>query len=329
MPKPRKLLISLQDTPYYHCVSRCVRRAFLCGVDQHTGHSYEHRKHWVEERLLFLGSVFSIDICAFAVMSNHTHVVLHADKAQAASWSDEEVLERWHKLYSGTTLTQRFLLKEMRAAMTESELDMVSKTADVYRQRLFDISWFMRCLNEYIARAANKEDNCTGRFWEGRFKSQALLDEAALIACMAYVELNPIRANIAKTPEEYQHSSIFHRVASAKEHNQPGELMPFIGNSRNNMLKGLPFVLKDYVQLVDTTGRMMRNIKSSCIKPEVSSILERLGVSESNWLTLTSEFEQHFSHSVGAEYALKEFQGNVGCKRVPGISSARKLLQAA
>ena len=191
MPKPRKAQISLQDTPYYHCVSRCVRHTFLCGVDKHTGHSYEHRRQWVEDRLLFLGSVFSIDICAFAVMSNHTHVVLHIDKEQALNWSELEVLERWHKLYSGTLLTQRFMHQPLRDDMSKAELKMVSQIVDIYRQRLFDISWFMRCLNEYIARQANKEDNCTGRFWEGRFKCQALLDEAALMACMAYVDLNP------------------------------------------------------------------------------------------------------------------------------------------
>ena len=80
MPQPRKNQISLIDTPYYHCVSRCVRCSFLCGKDKFTGQSYEHRRGCVEERLLFLSSVFSIDICAYAVMSNHTHVLLFVDK---------------------------------------------------------------------------------------------------------------------------------------------------------------------------------------------------------------------------------------------------------
>ena len=79
MARPRNTQVSLQDTPYYHCVSRCVRKAYLCGVDFYTGQSYEHRRDWIEARLLMLASVFSIDICAYAVMSNHLHLVLGVD----------------------------------------------------------------------------------------------------------------------------------------------------------------------------------------------------------------------------------------------------------
>jgi hypothetical protein len=104
-----------------------------------------------------------------------------------------------------------------------------------------DISWFMRLLNQSIATQANQEDNCTGHFWEGRFKSQALLDEAALVACMAYVDLNPVRANIAKTPESSGYTSVKQRVIAAKKEKQPKVLLPFVGNPRKTMPKGLPF----------------------------------------------------------------------------------------
>ena len=92
MPTPRKALVSLEDTPFYHCISRCVRKAFLCGVDKHTGQSYEHRRDWVEQRLLQLAKVFAIDICAFAVMSNHLHLVLRVDAELAKCWSDIEIV---------------------------------------------------------------------------------------------------------------------------------------------------------------------------------------------------------------------------------------------
>ncbi len=75
MTKARRQLIDLQQTPYYHCICRCVRRAFLCGEDHLTGKNYEHRKAWVVERLALLADIFAIDVASFAVMSNHYHIV--------------------------------------------------------------------------------------------------------------------------------------------------------------------------------------------------------------------------------------------------------------
>ena len=214
MPKSRSSQVSLIDTPYYHCVSRCVRRCFLCGADSYSGQSFEHRRGWVEDRLLFLASVLAIDVCAYAVMSNHVHVVVHIDKIKALGWSIDEVVERWHQIHNGTLLTQKYRRKEV---LTGGEQITFNETVEVYRERLYDISWLMRDLNEYIAREANKEDECTGRFWEGRFKCQALLDEAALLACMAYVDLNPIRANTANSPEESFHTNIQKRTHAIKQ----------------------------------------------------------------------------------------------------------------
>ena len=285
MPQARKRLISLIDTQYYHCVSRCVRRCYLCGVDDYSGQNYEHRRGWVEKRLLHLSSVFSIDICAFAVMSNHVHLVLHVDVDKAQGWSDKQVLALWHTLYKGTLLTQKFMRDD---TLSQSELISLNDTINIYRQRLYDISWLMRNLNEYIAREANKEDNCTGRFWEGRFKSQALLDESAVLACMAYVDLNPIRAKMAKTPETSDHTSIQQRINAAKKtQKQPHNLMPFVGNPRQDMPKGIAYSLKDYCELVDTTGKIIRDDKRGYIE-EKNPILERLGLDSEQWLILTT-----------------------------------------
>jgi hypothetical protein len=101
----RKQFISLNDTAYYHCISRCVRRAYLCGKDETTNQDYEHRRGWVEDKLLALSQVFAIDVCAHAIMGNHTHVVFFIDENAAKSWSTQEVLERWHQLFKGTLLT--------------------------------------------------------------------------------------------------------------------------------------------------------------------------------------------------------------------------------
>jgi REP element-mobilizing transposase RayT len=333
MPRPREFQISLSDTPYYHCISRCVRRAFLCGKDKQTHQSYEHRRQWVEDKLLFLPQVFAIEVCAYAIMSNHTHLVLHINQQQALSWNTAEVLTRWHKVFKGTLLTQKYLSKINNSddinnePLTESELLAIEQTTVIYRKRLMDISWFMRVLNEGIARQANKEDNCTGRFWEGRFKCQALLDESALLACMAYVDLNPVRAKIATTPETSSYTSIKQRIKNIiQNQQQPSTLKPFVGNSRKDMPDGIPFELKEYIELVEVTGRCIREDKVGHIGNNLPNILTRLNIEPDNWLTMTKQFTKVFHGAVGNEHVLQNFSENLQLKRRPNLSSCRRLL---
>jgi REP element-mobilizing transposase RayT len=327
MPRSRLSQISLIDTPYYHCVSRCVRRSFLCGVDSYSGQSYEHRRAWVEDRLFFLSGIFAIDVCAYAVMSNHTHVVMHVDKGTALLWSVDEVLDHYHKLHKGTLLTQKY---QRGDELSPGENISFTETVEIYRVRLYDISWFMRDLNEYIAREANKEEDCTGRFWEGRFKSQALLDESAVLACMAYVDLNPIRAKIEKTPETSAHTSIKKRIeALQNQQEQPKKLMPFVGNPRQDMPKGIAYQLKDYCELVDITGRCIREDKAGYIDSKHSPILERLGLAAEQWLTLSTQFEKQFCYAAGAEQMMQAFKTHTNHKRLRGMGTAKALLSRA
>jgi REP element-mobilizing transposase RayT len=327
MPKPRKTLISLEDTPYYHCVSRCVRRAFLCGEDHNSGRSFEHRREWIEERLFELSQNFAIQICAYAVLSNHTHLVLFVDSDQAQAWSVTEVIERWHGLFSGTLLSQRFLRGE---ALCSAERKQMEETAEQWRERLMSISWFMRCLNEHIARLANAEDGCSGRFWEGRFKCQALLDEAALAACLAYVDLNPVRSGIAETPEASDHTSVQLRIkalfeAKADKPAQPPQLMPFVGNPRQDIPKGLAFRLEDYLNLVDWTGRQFRDDKRGVISETQPRILQRLGIEPDSWLSLTQGFEEHFKNWVGKPEDIQQACESRGQCWAHGIGASRRL----
>ena len=219
MTRARSSLISLSDTPWYHVVNRCVRRAFLCGDDRLSGQNFDHRRGWIVERVKQLASVFAIDVAAYAVMSNHYHLVLRVDAERAEGWSRDEVLRRWTQLFDGPVLVQRLQSAQERdegAGLDAATLARIDEWAETYRARLMDISWFMRVLNETIARQANAEDKLTGRFWEGRFKSQALLDEQAILTAMTYVDLNPIRAAMAETPEESEHTSVAERVDEMK-----------------------------------------------------------------------------------------------------------------
>lgn len=328
MPRPRKTLIAVESTPYYHCVARCVRRAFLCGQDSITGNSYEHRRGWLEDRLLELPKVFAIDIAAYAIMSNHYHVILHINSDRAKLWSDYEVVERWHQLFNGNVLSQKYLKNE--GELSKIELLVFQEIIDEWRCRLQDISWFMRIINEGIAREANAEDGCTGRFWEGRFKSQALLDEAALMACMAYVDLNPVRAGMAKTPEESEHTSVKKRCEKAVQSKQPNHLnqqekllFPFVGNPRQNQPEGIQMKLSDYLELVDNTGRILRNDKRGAINANTDKILKRLSIDEDQWLEMTANFEDCFSSFVGGEGSLRMACENLQYQRPPGLATCK------
>lgn len=298
MTKPRASLVSVSDTPYYHCISRCVRRAFLCGEDRYTGQSFEHRRDWFVERLATLSQVFTIEVCAYAVMSNHCHLVVHIDAVSPTELSVDEVIERWCLLYGGPEVIQRYRAGE---SLTEAEREMVSTVTEVWRSRLSDLSWFMRCLNEHIARRANKEDNCTGHFWEGRFKSQALLDEQALITAMAYVDLNPIRAGMAKDLVGSEKTSVKARLLQVTQQDAETTvpLMPFDGLATVTS-QGLPFNLQDYLDLVDWTGRCVRDDKRGSINAACPRILTQLGIAEDEWLPTVTQMQSRFESVMGS-----------------------------
>ncbi|HEY9033703.1 MAG TPA: transposase [Pseudomonadales bacterium] len=303
MTRPRSTLIDLTATPYYHCIARCVRRAFLCGDDSSTGRNFDHRKQWLVDKIRQLGSLFAIDVAAYAIMSNHYHLVLHVNAEKAGAWTDEEVIERWLQLYTGPLLIHRY--RQNKEALGDAEMAQVSQLVALWRERLASISWFMGLLNEHIARQANKEDGCTGRFWEGRFKSQALLDEAAVIACMAYVDLNPVRAGIAHDLEHSDFTSIQARIqqiqrettetTTGKKESSPATpaLLPFVESEHQDKhLAAIPYNLKDYLALVDWTGRCVRHDKRGAIAEHTPTILQHLGISDQQWLLLALEIQK-------------------------------------
>ena len=93
MTQARSSLIPPGQAGTFHCVQRCVRRAFLCGIDHYTGRSFEHRKDWVEQRLMRLAECFAVAVHAYAVMSNHLHLIVQLEPALVEQWSDAEVAE--------------------------------------------------------------------------------------------------------------------------------------------------------------------------------------------------------------------------------------------
>ena len=209
MTRPRSELVDRENGGFYHLFNRCVRQAWLCGEDPHTGENFDHRRGWIERRLLVLTEVFPVDVYAYAVMSNHYHIVVNYCPARALDWSDAEVAQRWLRVFGPPA-------KDPEArAVYEAALLADPARLDELRQRLGDLSWYMRCLNENIARRANEEEDRTGRFWEGRFESKPLADAQAVHACMAYNDLNPLRAGMVARFDAPQQTSLRRRLEEA------------------------------------------------------------------------------------------------------------------
>ncbi len=334
MTDARKTQIRKQKNAYYHVVSRAVRRAWLYGEDVTTGQDYSHRKQWIVERIDLLSKNFAVDICAYTVMSNHYHIVLHIDFEHSLTWSAEEVVLRWWQIF-----TPKWLKEDPEAENKDFHLNRLASDEEqvaLWRERLADLSWFMRCLNEPIARMANKEDNCTGRFWEGRFKSQLLLDSSALLTCMAYVDLNPVRAKMAETPEQSDYTSIASRIETRQkiEHkHKPGSLVPFARNYKERLQKKqedsallcLPIEQDEYLKLVDWTGRQIKEGKRGAIPAHLRPILQRLEINEDEWVDGVEHFGRRFYRVIGLirhvvteriEQGKRWFKGQQAVKRL-------------
>ena len=320
MATPRHQQICLEQTPYYHCVSRCVRRAFLCGIDKATGRSFEHRRGQIELRLHHLATVFAIDVAAYAIMSNHYHVVLRVNDNDARGWSDDQVLDRWAQLFKLPDIVQS---ARRGASLHSSERAQLAQFITTYRTRLHSISWFMKCLNTDIARAANKEDECTGRFFEGRFKCQALLDEAALLKCMAYVDLNPVRAKIAASAESASHTSMTYRLSSG-----PAILLPFADEVSTAVaspdksrpwreIPYLPFNFSDYREVVEWSAH-------SDVRPPsllTRSLLLSRNLNIRSWLDSLRGGELSKPCVLGASKRIREFATAVGRSWMWGVGA--------
>ena len=335
MTYARKSLISLQETPYYHVVARCVRRAWLWGVDEYAGKDYSHRKTWVLERLEVLSSMFAIDICAYAVMSNHYHLVLHIDQSRARAWTAQEVIERWTRLFSLPVLIERW----QQGLCEAGEREAVEHLIELWRRRLCDVSWYMRCLNEHLARRANAEDGCKGRFWEGRFKSQALLDEAGLLTAMAYVDLNPVRARIATTPDASEFTSIYARIKRLRRPPSASEepwstatdasvpLLDFHDAAADGGPR-IPFSLHDYFTLVDWTGRIRREDKRGAINQQLPVIMQRLSIDADAWQLAMQPSGNVFGRALGRLDHLRLHASALGQSWVRGLRHAQRMYRA-
>lgn len=329
MPIARRDLVDSETPGFYHCNNRCVRRTFLCGIDEETGKDYTYRKDWLEKRMLELCDVFAVDVYAYAVMDNHYHIVLYVDPLAPLKWSDDEVAERWLKAYPSRLDEPQFAAqRELKKQAIMADKDKLK----TYRKRLGKLSWFMGRLNEPLAKRSNREEFCTGAFWEGRYSSQALLDEAAVLSCMCYVDLNPVRAKITQKLEESNHTGIKKRIDNIKTQ-ASNQTQPDLSKSINALscqLKSqrMTISIKDYFDLVEWTGKSIVYDNKATIPPNIQSVLSSLNLQQEHWLKHIKDFNQHYCHVVGPVELIRQKAKAMAVKYLRGVSSAKQLFEA-
>ncbi len=339
--KPRCQIVDQNEIGFYHCQARCVRRAFLYGDDPYSGKNYDHRKGWVRQKLVELASIFAIEVCWYALLDNHLHVILRSRPDLADKWSEREVIRRACRLFPKKfeemgVLDGRPTPKQLQSLVQDKRL------VKRMRKRLRNISWFMGRLCQWIAKKANREDDVTGHFFEDRFKCSRILDEIGLLICAMYVDLNWIRADKAQTPETSQYTSAHDRILGRKARRRratktasghdgwlavlslSGDVQHYPPGQRASNKGLLPMSLEEYLQLLDWTGRRVHPQKRGKIPGELPPILERLGIQEKAWVACISDFTQCFKTAVGTVASLTDFAQKLGQQWLHGMRRCRR-----
>ena len=344
----RKEIIRKGIPGIFHCLNRCVRRAFLFGKDPYSGKDHSERRDWVIERIKLLAACFFIDAGFTAVMSNHFHLVLRTFPRLAQRMGAQEIARRWLRVYPGKRVLDGKWIEPKEEDVEKLAKDK-EKIAKI-RSRLSDPSWLMAALSEYIARRCNLEDNCGGRFFEGRFSCREVTDESSLLICGMYVDLNQIRAGETILPEESSCCSIFYRLGA--ENMLPDRILQ--GYSKPITAEWLaPFTLgpddlgdvpsttphrasdkgllsmtfEEYLKLLDWVGRTPAPGKQGTIPANLAPILDRLGIVGETFVEKVENFPKIFPRIAGSVETMKNRAKEMGRKCLHGVGKAARIFR--
>lgn len=350
MTRPRKEIIDESQPGFYHIIVRCVRQAFLCGYDKYSKRNFDHRKAWIRDRLKHLAGIFGVQVYSYAILCNHYHLALRNRPDWVASWSKKEVARRWWKLFP-----KRRKANGEPARPSKEELKELMKDVGLLaraREQLSSISFFMQLQNQYIATIANREDGCKGRFFDGRFKCTRLEDVPVVAVCMQYIDLNPVRAGMAKSLDESEYTSAFERLMGEKARlrvrayerkRRKGESLSkrqraLLKSERKKLResqwlagldeKGSPFVgfeVTEYLAMVEAAGRRMRRGKRGWVPDSVPPLLERLELDTESWLEVVEGFGRLFFRVAGKAGSMAMAAEKAGRKTYHGVRACRRL----
>jgi hypothetical protein len=342
----RREIVRPGEAGIFHCWQRCVRRAYLLGKDPLTGKDHTHRREWFIERLRLLVSCYAIDVAFEAILSNHFHLVLRANPRLVKRMGDFEVARRYLRVYPGTRVLDGNWIEP-----TDKQIEALvanKKKLAFARKQLSNVSSFMAALSEYIARRANHEDGCDGRFFSGRFSCREVTHEGGLLVTGLYTDLNLIRAGEALTPESSVYTSAWFRIQARQaagqgesaaglpidswlapltlEADHLGDVPCTSGQRASD--KGLLSLTGDqYLQMLDWSGRQLREGKRGAIPSHLAPILERLGIEGDELLDMLTDLPRLFRRIVGRSEEIIERAHEVGRRWLHGVRPAARLFR--
>ena len=340
MTTARKNFMQADRVGTYHITARCVRRSFLQGFDDYSGKDYSHRKTWIPNKIIQLLKAFAIDVGSYAIMDNHYHLILRNRPDLLRDLTHQEIASRWLMIHPNKEMRRE---KRVNPTKDDIEYVLMKNNMEDLRLRLSDISWFMRELNQYIAVRANREDQCKGSFLEARFKSQVLADDAAILTCMIYCDLNPIRARIADSIETSIHTSGYARYKAESAKNNLKNAKEFITQAPQQKLNQkqkkeiinqwkiskkdiwlapleklnlnlrdkkrkpiLKITTEQYLELLDFTGREYHKDKPGIISGNIAPILMAMGISQKQWFEKLKNYGKWYYRVLGPLFAIKD-----------------------
>ena len=207
----------------YHIISKTALDGFIIG---------DVEKEYLFNLIKRLSAVFMTEIFGFCIMGNHFHLLVKMKNP--GDYSDDEIMGMVRRHY-----------QDNKRQVTDGQISF-------YREKLSNLSEYVKEIKQRFARYYNKQNNRSGYFWGDRFKSVIVEDGDTLINCLAYIDLNPVRANMVEKPEDYRWSSIGYHVQTG---NKDGFLSTDFGlNSYGDMTEAER--LKDYREFVYEKGTL-------------------------------------------------------------------------
>lgn len=336
MTKARKYQVDPNVSAHYHVTDRCVQKMFLMGVDPYTQQSYEHRKFWIVERLRYLSKIFIIEIGGYSIMDNHYHLLVKTRPDLLKLLTDEEVLDRWFNLcppkFKPSATPREQKIKNLKALYLKDR-----EYIKEIRVNIGSLSCFMKVLNQNIARRANREMGTTGSFWQSRFHCKMITSAEVATYTQTYIDLNPIRAGIAETPETAKFTSAHDRIEHRQNRKKVREALQVLrdqkqdkktslrdtnpeavekflavykGRNRTKWLASFykgefhtrPFFRiteEEYFDLLDCSGREIRADKPGAIPASLAPIFDRLEIDCQQWVESLKAYDTNFYRVVG------------------------------